>query len=52
MHDDLPGQAHTRPFQAKHFKLKIIIVADLAPFVIMVLFQNRIALIPISAFTH
>ena len=52
MHDDLPGETDTRPFQAKHLELEVIIMTDFAPFMIMVLFQNRITVIPVSAFTH
>ena len=35
-----------------YLNLKVIVMVDLAPLVIMIIFQNQISVIPISAFAH
>jgi hypothetical protein len=50
MHNDRPGQTHACTLQAQHHELKIIIMADFAPFMIMVRIHQRISLSPLSAF--
>lgn len=44
MHDDLPGETDARPFQAKHLELEVIVMTDLAPFMIMIVFYAIVSL--------